>query len=113
MTRFSETLYWIARTEDDILLSELNCRFSSLEGKKIKDFTLVSTNNKKEFNFIIGSKRKLIFARRNRITGSTKDVIVICGWYEGYNMRVMFIFPDGSYEIKEEWEENGIYSEVL
>ena len=47
------------------------------------------------------------------ISQNSKEMIVICGWYEGDFMRVMFIFKDGSYEIKEEWEEGTIYSKVI
>ena len=72
----------------------------------------ISSQNNKSFNFEIGSKRKLIFARRNRISNGDKDMIVICGWYEDSKMRVLFIFSNGDYTVKEAWEDNTIYSKV-
>jgi len=111
--RFNETLKWLAIIDDGTKIREENSKFSELDGKNIKLFRLYSTKNGKEYNFDIGSGRKLIFARRNMISQNSKEMIVICGWYEGDYMRVMFIFKDGSYEIKEEWKEGTIYSKVI
>ncbi len=47
------------------------------------------------------------------ISQNSKEIIVICGWYEGDYMNVTFIFKDGSYVIKEEWEEGTVYSKVI
>ena len=113
MMRFNETLKWLAILDDETIIKEENSKFSELDNKNIKLFRLYSTKNGKEYDFEIGMSRKLIFARRNMISQNSKEMIVICGWYEGDFMRVMFIFKDGSYEIKEEWEEGTIYSKVI
>ena len=112
MTKFNETLYWIAELSDGAIISEKNSKFSDINQDKLDNFKLVSSQNGESFNFEIGSERKLIFARRNRISSGNRDMIVICGWYEGLKMRVLFIFSDGNYEVKEEWEDNAIYTKV-
>jgi len=112
MTKFNETLYWIAELSDGTIISEKDSKFSDINQDELYNFKLISSQNDKSFNFEIGSKRKLIFARRNRISSGDRDMIIICGWYEGLKMRVLFIFSDGNYEVKEEWEDNAIYSKV-
>jgi len=112
MTKFNETLYWIAELSDGTTVSEKDSKFLDINQEKLDNFKLISSQNDKSFNFEIGSKRKLIFARRNRISSGDRDMIIICGWYEGLKMRVLFIFSDGNYEVKEEWEDNAIYSKV-
>ena len=112
MTKFNETLYWIAELSDGTIISEKDSKFSDINQDELYNFKLISSQNDKSFNFEIGSKRKLIFARRNRISNGDRDMIIICGWYEGLKMRVLFIFSDGNYEVKEEWEDNAIYSKV-
>ena len=112
MTKFNETLYWIAELSDGTIISEKDSKFSDINQDELYNFKLISSQNNKSFNFEIGSKRKLIFARRNRISSGDRDMIIICGWYEGLKMRVLFIFSDGNYEVKEEWEDNAIYSKV-
>ena len=112
MTKFNETLYWIAELSDGTIISEKNSKFSDINQDELYNFKLISSQNNKSFNFEIGSKRKLIFARRNRISNGDRDMIIICGWYEGLKMRVLFIFSDGNYVVKEEWEDNAIYSKV-
>ena len=112
MTKFNETLYWIAELSDGTIISEKDSKFSDINQDELFNFKLISSQNDKSFNFEIGSKRKLIFTRRNRISNGDRDMIIICGWYEGLKMRVLFIFSDGNYEVKEEWEDNAIYSKV-
>ena len=112
MTKFNETLYWVAELSDGTTVSEKDSKFLDINQEKLDNFKLISSQNDKSFNFEIGSKRKLIFARRNRISSGDRDMIIICGWYEGLKMRVLFIFSDGNYEVKEEWEDNAIYSKV-
>jgi len=112
MTKFNETLYWVADLSDGTTVSEKDSKFSDINQEKLDNFKLISSQNWKSFNFEIGSERKLIFTRRNRISNVDRDMIVICGWYEGYKMRVLFIFSDGNYVVKEEWEDNAIYSKV-
>ena len=112
MTKFNETLYWIAELSDGTIISEKDSKFSDINQDELYNFKLISSQNDKSFNFEIGSKRKLIFARRNRISSGDRDMIIICGWYEGLKMRVLFRFSDGKYEVKEEWEDNAIYSKV-
>ena len=113
MVRFNETLKWLAILDDETIIKEENSKFSELDDKNIKLFRLYSTKNGKEYDFDIGSDRKLIFTRRNMISQNSKEIIVICGWYEGDYMNVTFIFKDGSYVIKEEWEEGTVYSKVI
>jgi hypothetical protein len=112
MTKFNETLYWVAELSDGTTVSEKDSKFFDINQEKLDNFKLISSQNDKSFNFEIGSKRKLIFARRNRISSGDRDMIIICGWYEGLKMRVLFIFSDGNYVVKEEWEDNAIYSKV-
>ena len=112
MTKFNETLYWVADLSDGTTVSEKDSKFSDINQDKLDNFKLISDQNGKSFNFEIGSRRKLIFTRRNRISNGDRDMIVICGWYEGSKMRVLFIFSDGNYAVKEEWEDNTIYSKV-
>ena len=112
MTKFNETLYWIAELSDGTELSEKGSKFSDINQEKLDNFKLKSDQDEKSFNFDIGVERKLIFARRNRISNGDRDMIIICGWYEGLKMRVLFIFSDGNYVVKEEWEDNAIYSKV-
>lgn len=113
MMRFNETLKWLAILDNGIEIREENSKFSELDDKNIVLFRLHSNKNDRKYDFDIGDNRKLIFSRRNIISSNSKEMIVICGWYEGDFMKVTFIFEDGSYEIKEKWEENSIYSKVI
>ena len=115
MTKFNETLYWVAELSDGTIINEKDSKFSDINQDMLENFKLVSDSwksRKEVHNFQIGNKRKLIFTRRNRISSGDRDMIIICGWYEGLKMRVLFIFSDGNYEVKEEWEDNAIYSKV-
>ena len=115
MTKFNETLYWVAELSDGTIISEKDSKFSDINQDVLENFKLVSDSwksRKEVHNFQIGKKRKLIFTRRNRISSGSRDMIVICGWYEGFKMRVLFIFSNGNYTVKEEWESNAIYSKV-
>ena len=115
MTKFNETLYWVAELSDGTIINEKDSKFSDINQDMLENFKLVSDSwkTRKEIHaFQIGVKRKLIFARRNRISNGDRDMIVICGWYEDSKMRVLFIFSNGDYTVKEAWEDNTIYSEV-
>ena len=115
MTKFNDTFYWVAELSDGTTISEKDNKFSDINQDMLENFKLVSDSwktRKEVHDFQIGKKRKLILTWRNRISNGDRDMIIICGWYEGSKMRVLFIFSDGNYTVKEEWEDNTIYSKV-